>query len=126
MIAVLGSALNLQLDTLLDAALVSTLVAALMVVAVLAGLLVESLAPQLTAAWRQTRVVQAPCTRRPVLRFAVRLLPAADREDWLEEQAGYLADLPSHQARRAWAVKQVVAMPRYAVAVRTGHAKESA
>lgn len=124
--AALFSALSPQLDTPLDAVLVSTLVAALMVVAVLTGSLVGSLGRQPAAARRQAGVVQAPRTARPVLWLAVRLLPAADRADWLEEQRGYLADLPSPRGRRAWAVRQLAAMPRYALAVRTGRDKESA
>ncbi|MDQ0935062.1 hypothetical protein [Streptomyces turgidiscabies] len=61
-----------------------------------------------------------------VLRLAVRLMPTAERAEWLEEQRGYLADLPTRQARWAWLVAQLVAMPRYAYTVRTGREKESA
>ncbi|MEW1569250.1 hypothetical protein AB0454_40610 [Streptomyces sp. NPDC093509] len=61
-----------------------------------------------------------------LLRGAVRLLPSAEREDWLEEQQGYLADLPSRRARWMWTLSQLAAMPRYAYTVRTGREKEPA
>ncbi|MDQ1064618.1 hypothetical protein [Streptomyces canus] len=61
-----------------------------------------------------------------LLRGATRLLPSAEREDWLEEQRGYLADLPSRRARWGWVLRQLAAMPRYAYTVRTGREKEAA
>ncbi len=60
------------------------------------------------------------------LRLAARLLPEDERSDWLEEQRGYLADLPGLQPRWAWIRAQLVAMPTYAYAVRTRREKEPA
>lgn len=65
-----------------------------------------------------------PWTR--VLRLVGLLLPAADREEWLEEQRGYLADLPARAARWQWVAQTVLGMPRYAYTVRTGRRKETA
>ncbi|MEU6687759.1 hypothetical protein [Streptomyces sp. NPDC046832] len=61
-----------------------------------------------------------------LLREAARLLPPAERGDWLEEQQGYLADLPSRRARWIWVLSQLAAMPRYAYTVHTGREKEPA
>ncbi|MFD0435568.1 hypothetical protein [Streptomyces chartreusis] len=60
-----------------------------------------------------------------VLRYATCLLPVAERDDWLEEQRGYLVDMPSRRARWRWIVAQLAAMPRFAYTVRTGREKES-
>ncbi|MBQ0855654.1 hypothetical protein J8N05_46710 (plasmid) [Streptomyces sp. BH-SS-21] len=61
-----------------------------------------------------------------LLHGAAGLLPSAEREDWLEEQRGYLVDLPSRRARWGWVLRQLAAMPRYAYTVRTGREKETA
>ncbi|MCX4231843.1 hypothetical protein [Streptomyces ortus] len=61
-----------------------------------------------------------------LLRGAAGLLPSVEREDWLEEQRGYLADLPSRRARWVWVLRQLAAMPRYTFTVRTGREKEAA
>lgn len=60
------------------------------------------------------------------LRLLAVLLPGQERSEWLEEQRGYLADLPGRRARWAWIASQLVAMPRYAYTVRTGSGKEPA
>ncbi|MGW1068270.1 hypothetical protein ACWD4F_27580 [Streptomyces aureus] len=57
---------------------------------------------------------------------AARLLPLAERADWLEEQQGYLADLSPGRARWMWVLSQLAAMPRYAYTVRTGREEEPA
>ncbi|MBQ0855651.1 hypothetical protein J8N05_46690 (plasmid) [Streptomyces sp. BH-SS-21] len=73
------------------------------------------------------RPVEAEVSRVPgALRWATHLLPLVEREDWLEEQRGYLADLPSRRACWGWVVRQLAAMPRYAYTVRTGREKEAA
>ncbi|MFD3884852.1 hypothetical protein [Streptomyces microflavus] len=61
-----------------------------------------------------------------LLRLAVRLLPPGERAEWLEEQRGYLEDLPSRRHRWAWVLSTLLAMPRYAYTVRSGSEKESA
>ncbi|AQU67728.1 hypothetical protein [Streptomyces niveus] len=61
-----------------------------------------------------------------LLRLVAVLLPGDERSEWLEEQRRYLTDLPSRRARWAWVVAQLVAMPRYAYAVRTGNETEPA
>ncbi|WP_240136522.1 hypothetical protein [Streptomyces sp. MUM 178J] len=60
-----------------------------------------------------------------VLRVVALLLPGDERSDWLEEQRGYLADMFSSRARWAWIAAQLIAMPRYVYAVRTGSETES-
>ncbi|SOD87653.1 hypothetical protein [Streptomyces sp. Ag109_G2-15] len=61
-----------------------------------------------------------------VLRLVALLLPGDERSEWLEEQRGYLADMPSRRARWTWIAAQLLAMPRYAYAVRTGSETEPA
>lgn len=61
-----------------------------------------------------------------LLRCATRLLPLDERNDWLEEQQGYLADLSSLRSRWSWVLRQLTAMPRYAYTVRTGREREPA
>ncbi|WP_381805462.1 hypothetical protein [Streptomyces niveus] len=61
-----------------------------------------------------------------LLRLAVRLLPPGERAEWLEEQRGYLEDLPARRQRWAWVLSTLLAMPRYAYTVRSGSEKESA
>uniref|UniRef100_UPI002F910C49 hypothetical protein n=1 Tax=Streptomyces cellulosae TaxID=1968 RepID=UPI002F910C49 len=61
-----------------------------------------------------------------LLRCATRLLPLDERNGWLEEQQGYLADLSSRRARWSWVLRQLTAMPRYAYTVRTGREREPA
>ncbi|MFK0221164.1 hypothetical protein ACIQWN_23600 [Streptomyces vinaceus] len=61
-----------------------------------------------------------------VLHLAVRVLPSEERRDWLEEQRGYLSDLPTRRRQWAWVLSQLWAMPRYAYTVRTGTDKETA
>ncbi|WP_143060217.1 PAS domain S-box protein [Streptomyces sp. TLI_105] len=61
-----------------------------------------------------------------VLQLGALLLPAAERAEWLEEQAGYLADLPRLSDRWKWILNQLFAMPRYAYTVRSGREKEPA
>lgn len=61
-----------------------------------------------------------------LLRCATRLLPLDERNDWLEEQQGYLADLSSRRSRWSWVLRQLTAMPRYAYTVRTGREREPA
>ena len=71
--------------------------------------------------------VRAPASAAVgMLRLASRCLPRGQRDDWLEENRGYLCDLPTHRARLAWVLEQVLGMPRYAYTVRTGCEKESA
>ncbi|MER6128633.1 hypothetical protein ABT173_39950 [Streptomyces sp. NPDC001795] len=59
-----------------------------------------------------------------VLEVVAQLLPEGERAEWLEEQRGYLADLPRCRARWAWTTAQVITMPRYAYTVRTGRTEE--
>ncbi|MFF4563014.1 hypothetical protein [Streptomyces sp. NPDC001435] len=47
-------------------------------------------------------------------------LPGDEQTEWLEEQRGYLTDLPGRWSRWSWIVMQLLAMPRYAYTVRTG------
>ncbi|MEU8990423.1 hypothetical protein AB0C98_28970 [Streptomyces sp. NPDC048558] len=61
-----------------------------------------------------------------LLRLTALLLPRGERVDWLEEQRGYLADLPTRRACWGWIFAQLLAMPRYAYTVRTGRERESA
>ncbi|MBT2491311.1 hypothetical protein J7E96_22865 [Streptomyces sp. ISL-96] len=61
-----------------------------------------------------------------VLRLVALLLPGDERSEWLEEQRGYLVDMSSRRARWAWIAAQLIAMPRYAYAVRTGSETEPA
>ncbi|MFI0156709.1 hypothetical protein [Streptomyces lydicus] len=61
-----------------------------------------------------------------LLRLTTLLLPGSERADWLEEQRGYLADLPKRRACWGWIIAQLLAMPRYAYTVRTGRERESA
>ncbi|MER6128632.1 hypothetical protein ABT173_39945 [Streptomyces sp. NPDC001795] len=60
------------------------------------------------------------------LRLIALVLPASQRADWLEEQRGYIADLPRRRKRWGWIIAQTVAMPKYAYAVRTGREAEAA
>ncbi len=55
-----------------------------------------------------------------IARVLALLLPADERHEWVEEQRGYLADLPGRRAQWAWIVDQLLAMPRYAYTVRSG------
>ncbi|WP_307711133.1 hypothetical protein [Streptomyces sp. V1I6] len=61
-----------------------------------------------------------------LLRACARLLPAGERNDWLEEQRGYLNDLPAARERWAWVYGQVVAMPRLVWTIRSSSKKEPA
>lgn len=61
-----------------------------------------------------------------LLRLVAVLLPGDERPEWLEEQRRYLTDLPTRRARWAWVAAQLVTMPRYAYAVRTGNETEPA
>ncbi|MFC8596675.1 hypothetical protein [Streptomyces atroolivaceus] len=61
-----------------------------------------------------------------LLALAGRLLPADERAGWVEEQRGYLADLPGGCSRWQWVLAQMLAMPRYVYTVRTGREKEPA
>jgi len=63
-----------------------------------------------------------------VLRFAAQLLPRSEREDWLEEHRGYLADLAERRARIGWVWGLVRGLPAQIVALRFGtrSRKESA
>ncbi|MER8237488.1 hypothetical protein [Streptomyces sp. NPDC094049] len=54
------------------------------------------------------------------------LLPVRERAGWLEEQRGYLADLPTSGERWKWICSTILAVPRYAYTVRTGREKERA
>ncbi|MDH2393980.1 hypothetical protein QCN29_35575 [Streptomyces sp. HNM0663] len=58
--------------------------------------------------------------------MATQLLPAHERVDWLEEQRGYLADLPARRERWAWTLAQLIALPRYTYTLRTGRRREPA
>ncbi|MBD0737461.1 hypothetical protein [Streptomyces sp. CBMA29] len=69
---------------------------------------------------------KTPVRRTGALRLASLLLPWAERAGWLEEQRGYLADMPGRRARRVWIATTVLAMPRYACTVVTGREKEPA
>lgn len=69
---------------------------------------------------------RSQCFPDSLLRFATRLLPPAERSNWVEEQQGYLVDLSSRRARWGWVFRQVAAMPRYAYTVHTGRETESA
>ncbi|MFF0160194.1 hypothetical protein ACFYRY_22065 [Streptomyces sp. NPDC005263] len=60
------------------------------------------------------------------LRLATRLLPVAQRGEWLEEQRSYLADLSTPRKRWAWMLSQLIAMPKYAYTVRASREKEPA
>ncbi|MFF7641830.1 hypothetical protein [Streptomyces canus] len=60
------------------------------------------------------------------LRLATRLLPVAQRGEWLEEQRSYLADLSTPRERWAWVLSQLLAMPKYAYTVRASREKEPA
>jgi hypothetical protein len=74
----------------------------------------------------QCRGVGVPVGHLRLLRCATRLLPLDERNDWLEEQQGYLADLSSRRSRWSWVLRQLTAMPRYAYTVRTGREREPA
>jgi hypothetical protein len=70
---------------------------------------------------RPTEGTEVGCTYITALRLVAWLLPGGERTEWLEEQHGYLTDLPDSWSRWSWIVKQLLAMPRYAYTVRTGH-----
>ncbi|MFF4120146.1 hypothetical protein ACFY0P_42835 [Streptomyces sp. NPDC001714] len=69
---------------------------------------------------RPTEGAEVGCTCITVLRLVARLLPRDEQTEWLEEQHGYLTDLPGLWSRWSWIVKQFLAMPRYVYTVRTG------
>ena len=54
-----------------------------------------------------------------VLRLAAALLPRQARQDWLEEQRGYMADLPSRKDRTHWVLSEIRGLPAYVYTVRT-------
>lgn len=57
------------------------------------------------------------------LSLAAILLPVGRRDDWLEEQRRYMADLP-RRARLRWLVSELRGLPRFAYTVRTGSKRE--
>ncbi|MBE4739814.1 hypothetical protein [Streptomyces caniscabiei] len=76
--------------------------------------------------WRRLRKPVQPaedtevgCTCITALRLLAWLLPGDEQTEWLEEQRGYLTDLPGRWSQWSWIVMQLLAMPRYAYTVRT-------
>ena len=69
---------------------------------------------------RPTKSTKVGCTCITALRLVAWLLPGDEQTEWLEEQRGYLTDLPGRRPQWSWIVKQLLAMPRYAYTVRTG------
>ncbi len=67
-----------------------------------------------------------PALGAALLRLLALLLPGGEQADWLEEQQGYLADLPTRRARWGWIVRQLLAMPKYAYTVRSEQEREAA
>ncbi|MFJ5291120.1 hypothetical protein [Streptomyces sp. NPDC088348] len=57
------------------------------------------------------------------LRLMAWFLPGDEQIEWLEEQRGYLTDLPGRWSQWSWIVMQLLAMPRYAYTVRTGRSE---
>lgn len=78
--------------------------------------------PTLTPPPEVPVIPQKPIT----LCFLAIFLPPAERADWMEENRGNLAELPTRRARWRWICSAAVGMPRLTYTLRTDHTKESA